>query len=140
VQVVVKTAQGPADIPGNYFKVEPWARDVTWFVAYEGDTPLGQMAIMRKGRYWYTDYLFVREDARGRGVVPLLIKEMFPYAAEITDYLWENCEGVHPEDLARNSSRYNLKMDIMNTGMTSKGRPFTLIRRHVGALRRRKTA
>lgn len=136
--VVVQDKQ--ADIPGNYFKVEPWARDITWFVAYEKGVPLGQMAIMRKGQHWYVDYLYVQENARGQGIVPLLIKELFPYAAEITDYLWENCEGVHPEDLERNSKRYGLKMDIMNTGTTPKGRPFTLIRRHVASLRKKKTA
>jgi hypothetical protein len=138
VDVVVQDK--PADIPGNYFHVEPWARDVVWFVAYDEGVALGQMALARKGRHWYVDYLYVREDARGRGTVRELIKVMFPYAAEITDYLWENCEGVLPEDLERNSSRYNLKMDVMNTGMTSKGRPFTLIRRHVAALRKKKTA
>ena len=137
----VTISQKPADIPGNYFRVEPWARDITWFIAHEDDgTPLGQMAIMRKGQHWWTDYLFVREDARGRGVVRELIREMFPYAAELTDHLWENCEGVLPEDLQRNNGRYGLKMDIMNTGVTSKGRPFTLIRRHVGALRKKRTA
>jgi len=132
VDVVVQDK--PADIPGNYFHQEPWARDAVWFVAYEGTEPLGQMAMVRKSRYWWIDYLYVHEKARGRGIVRKLIQTMFPYAAEITDYLWEHCEGVKPEDLERNSKRYGLQMDIMNTGTTSKGRPFTLVRRHVGAL------
>jgi hypothetical protein len=106
-------------------------------VAYEDEQPLGQMALVRKGQFWWVDYLYVREDKRGRGVVPSLIKEMFPYAAEVTDYLWENCKGVLPKDLERNSKRYGLKMDVISTSTTKQGNPLTLVRRHIGAIRKK---
>ena len=135
----VTTSSKPADIPGYYFKLEPWAKDAIYFIAHEDKEPIGQMALVRKGNRWWIDYLYVREDMRGRGVVRELVKEILPAAAEITDHVLENCEGILPEDLERNSKRYGVPMDILNIGKLKDGRPFTLIRRHVHPLRKKKT-
>jgi hypothetical protein len=61
---------------------------------------------------------------------------VLPAAAEITDHVWEECKGVTPEDLARNSKRFGLKMDVLRS-YKADGTPFTMIRRHVAPLRQK---
>lgn len=111
-------------------------RHVRYFTAYLDDVPAGQMAILKRGQFWWIDHLYVQPQFRGRGVVPALIKVVLPAAAEITDHVWEECKGVTPEDLARNSERFGLKMDVLRTYRADRT-PFTMIRRHVAPLRQK---
>lgn len=135
----VATATKPADIPGYPFKQELFAREVTYFIAHKDGEPVGQTALMKKGDRWWFDYLFVREDMRRTGVVRALREEVLSFAAELTDYVWMNCEGMKPEDLKRTGEKYGLKVDVLNSGMIRR-KPFTVIRICITALRKQRTA
>jgi predicted GNAT family acetyltransferase len=134
--IQIRTSEKPAGVPGNYFRQKTIDRHVRYFTAYIDEQPVGQMALLRRGQLWWIDYLYVQKEFRGHGVVPALIKVIFPAAAQVTDYTWEQCEGVTAEDLSRNSKRYALKMDVLRTYFLEDGRPCTLVRRHVAPLRR----
>lgn len=135
--IEIRTSSEAAGVPGCLFIVTMFDRNVRYFTAYIDDAPVGQMAILKRGQFWWIDHLYVDPEFRGRGVVPSLIKVVLPAAAELTDHVWEECKGVTPEDLERNSKRYQLKMDVLRTYLTDDGRPVTMIRRHVAPLRQK---
>jgi predicted GNAT family acetyltransferase len=130
----IRISPRPAGVPGCYFHEAVYDRDAQYFTVYIEDFPVGQMAILRRGRLWWIDYLYIQQEFRGGGIVRALVKEVLPAAAKLTDYVWEQCEGATPEDLARNSKRYSLKIDILRTYQLG-DKPCTLTRRHIAPLR-----
>jgi hypothetical protein len=134
--IEIRTSENPAGVPGCYFHQQKYDRNVQYFTAYIDGRPAGQMALLRRGRLWWIDYLYVQKEFRGRHIVSALVAVVLPAASAVTNYTWAQCEGVTPEELSRRAKLYNIKTDVLRTYTLPDGRPATVIRRHVAPLRR----
>lgn len=111
----IRQVTSPVEIKGDtYVNVPPPSEEVFHYILYVDDEAVGRLVVLKKFQNWWNDYAFVREDMRGKGLYPLLLKEVFALSAQFTDFTWSEAINTTPEDHYRRENDYGVVRNIMS--------------------------